>query len=414
MSDLTVELYGTTIGSLTGQGQGFDFVASPQAVEVFGLDSLVLSVAVPLAAVPARARRARRQNFFRELLPEGQMLVRLAQQARVAQHDALGMLRTYGRDVAGALQIWDPDVPGEPRSPALEQLTEAGVGKLLDEVTAFPLANKPDRGKTSLAGVQDKIVLTRTSQGWARALDGYPSTHILKPVSREYPSIIYDEEYGARLARRLELADFDTTISEFDGVPALVVERYDRDVDSADPMPRRVHQEDFNQALGLQGDQKYQRYGGKASLARVARELTLLGDRKALDRLARMTVLAVAVGNLDMHAKNLALVHRRDGSVELAPAYDVVPQTHLPNDGELALAVDGVYRHAAVTRDHLVAELSSWGVRDSVAVVGDVLVEVRDAVQQEVPHSSAHQGLVEDIVRFTTNLLGGRAVGSEP
>lgn len=411
MSDLTVHLYGTTIGSLTGRGPTFDFVTAPEAVEEFGLDSLVLSVAVPLAAVSARGRRARRQNYFRELLPEGQMLVRLGQQAAVPPHDVVGMLRAYGRDVAGALQIWDPEAPGEPRTPALEPLTDAGVAELLADVTAFPLANKPGTGKTSLAGVQDKIVLARTAEGWSRAIDGYPSTHILKPVSRDYPTIVYDEEYGARLARALGLARFESRIEEFDGVSALVVERYDRDV-ADDGVPERVHQEDFNQALGLQGDQKYQRYGGKASLARVARELAVLGDRPALHDLARMTVLAVAVGNLDMHAKNLALLHRRDGTVRLAPAYDVVPQVHLPNDGELALAIDGVYRHAAVTMSHLVSEIGSWDLRDAATVVGGALEEVRAVVAREDPHQNAHPGLVDDITRFTTNLLDGRQAGA--
>lgn len=255
-------------------------------------------------------------------------------------------------------------------------------------------------------------MLVRTSDGWARALDGYPSTHILKPVSRDHPTIIYDEEYGARLARALGLTSFATTITEFDAVPALVVERYDREV-TADGPPRRIHQEDLNQALGLQGDQKYQRHGGKASLARVAHQLTVLADRAALRRLARMTVLAVAVGNLDMHAKNLALVHRRDGTVDLAPAYDVVPQTHLPNDGELALAVDRTYRHGAVTRANLAAEIGAWGVRDADDLVGATLDEILDAVAHEAPHPHAHPALRDDVARFTRNLLVGREAGRE-
>jgi serine/threonine-protein kinase HipA len=412
MSDLVVELYGTTVGSLTGSGQTFDFVADPAAVEEFGLDSLMLSVAVPLAAVPARSRRSRRQNFFRELLPEGRMLGRLAQQAGVQQHDVVGMLRAYGRDVAGALQIWDPEAPGEPRTPALEPLSEDGVAGALAEVSSFPLANKPGGGKTSLAGVQDKIVLTRTSEGWARALDGYPSTHILKPASRDFPTIIYDEEYGSRLARALGLASFDTRIDEFAGIPALVVERYDREIAADGATPERIHQEDFNQVLGLQSDQKYQRFGGKASLARMARELRMLGSHADLRRLARLTVLAAATGNLDMHAKNLALLHRRDGTIELAPAYDVVPQVHLPNDGELALAVDGTYRHSALTRSHLITELGSWGLRDPEGLVDETLVIVLETVSGEDPHPRAHPGLVDDLNRFVTNLRDGRAAGS--
>src|SRR5690606_29175401 len=107
-----------------------------------------------------------------------------------------------------------------------------------------------------------------------------------------------------------------------------------------------VHQEDVNQALAASGNEKYQRYGGRVSLARIAGLLAQLADRSARERLLTMAVLSVALGNLDMHAKNVSLLHQPDGAISLAPAYDVVPHAHLPNDGELALAIDGVYRHA--------------------------------------------------------------------
>ncbi len=55
-----------------------------------------------------------------------------------------------------------------------------------------------------------------------------PSTRILKPESRDYPTSIYDEEYGARFARAAGLTAFSTWIEEFRGVPAVVIERYDR------------------------------------------------------------------------------------------------------------------------------------------------------------------------------------------
>ena len=99
-------------------------------------------------------------------------------------------------------------------------------------------------------------------------IDGWPSTHILKPESRDYPTSIYDEEFGARFARATGLTSFPTWIEEFDGVPAVVIERYDR---SPDAPQGRIHQEDFNQVLGAAGNQKYQKYGGKVSLERIAR-----------------------------------------------------------------------------------------------------------------------------------------------
>lgn len=413
MADLIVELYGSRIGTLSGRAASFDFIADESAVTTFGLDSLILSAAIPLALVPARGRRARRQNFFAELLPEGRLLDRLAQHAGVAHNDVVGMLRAYGRDVAGALQIWDPEVPGEPRTPRLETLTNDGVAELLANASAFPLANKPDGGKTSLNGVQDKIVLTRTPHGWARALDGYPSTHILKPASHEHPTMIFDEEYGSRFARAVQAAAFDTDIREFSGVHALVIERYDRvPVGHGGGVARRVHQEDFTQALGIRGDQKCQRYGGKVSLARIARELGVLTGHSDVRKLATLTVLSVAIGNLDMHAKNIALLHPENGPIQLAPAYDVVPQAHLPHHGEMALAVDGIYRHRDITKSNLVAEIRAWGTRDAAALVDEVLMTIRTTVRTETPNTLAYPRLADDIERFSTNLLDGRPAGA--
>ncbi|WP_206444019.1 HipA domain-containing protein [Nocardioides turkmenicus] len=60
--------------------------------------------------------------------------------------------------------------------------------------------------------------------------------------------MIYDEEYGARIAQALGLTTYETFIEEFAGTPALVIERYDRGHE-VDGVPSRMHQEDFNQAI---------------------------------------------------------------------------------------------------------------------------------------------------------------------
>lgn len=410
MADLIVELYGTQIGTLTGSSwRTFDFVTNPDAVAEFGIDSQILSMSIPLTVVPVRSRKDRRQNFFRELLPEGQMLTRLAQQASLVEQDAIGLLRGYGRDIAGALQIWDPDVPGEPKQPALEALTRCGVADMLEHVQQNPLGNKPTGGKTSLAGVQDKIVLARTSNGWNRVIDGWPSTHILKPESGDFPTSIYDEEFGARFTRAIGLTSFSTWIEEFEGVPAVVIERYDR---SADAPQGRIHQEDFNQILGAAGNQKYQKYGGRVSLTRAARVFSVAGDNDSLRRQFKLTVLSVALGNLDMHAKNISLLHRPDGAMTLSPAYDVVPQAHQPNDGEVALAIGGEYKHAAITMDHLLAEGNGWGLADAASLAEETLTTVLELAQVETPDRRAHPGLANDIASFASNLLMGRAAGA--
>ena len=152
MADLVVELYGTRAGVLSGTWRTFDFLPDPAAVARFGIDSPILSVAIPLTAVAVRSRKERRQNFFRELLPEGRMLTRLAQQAGLAEQDVIGLLRAYGRDVAGALQIWDPDVPGEPRQPALEPLSSAGWPTCWSTCRTTPWGTSPSAARPPWPG----------------------------------------------------------------------------------------------------------------------------------------------------------------------------------------------------------------------------------------------------------------------
>jgi serine/threonine-protein kinase HipA len=122
-------------------------------------------------------------------------------------------------------------------------------------------------------------------------------------------------------------------------------------------------------------------------------------------------VVSVAVGNLDLHAKNISLVHRPDGRMTLSPAYDLVPQAHLPNDSEVALAVAGEYRHAAITLEHLAAEGRAWGLIGAAGLAEEGLTMVRDLTTSQTPHPGAHPGLAHDIARFTSNLLAGHAIG---
>lgn len=405
MPELHVELYGHLVGHLYSSGdRTFDFRTDHVAFEHFSPASTTLSVSVPLSVVDSRGKAGRRRVFFTELLPEGNMLGDLARRAGVAEHDVVGFLAHYGRDVAGAVQIWDPERPGEPRAPRLTAVTDDEVGALLQDTRSAPLGNSPVSGKSSLAGVQEKIVLARVGGGWHRVHDGYPSTHIVKPETREHSSLIYDEEYGTRLARATGLTRHASWVEDFPGRPGLVIERYDR---SPDAPQGRIHQEDMNQALGAVGNQKYQEYGGKVSLARVAEVLARVTGDDSQERLLRMTAFAVAIGNLDMHAKNISLIHNPDQTTTLAPAYDVVPLRQHPTDGRMALAVNKKYVHATITAEDVVAEGAAWGVSDAEAVVRKALEATLTAIEADEPDRRADPKLRGTILAFTRNLLAG-------
>ncbi len=134
-----------------------------------------------------------------------------------------------------------------------------------------------------------------------------------------------------------------------------------------------------------------------------------VGDRDSLERLFKLAVVSVAVGNLDLHAKNISLLHRPDGSMTLSPAYDVVPQAHQPNDGEVALAVGGEYRHAAITMDtsrggtRVGARHGSRSGRGGTHR-GSSPGDTEPPTNGRIPGST-------DIAGFASNLLAGRAAG---
>jgi serine/threonine-protein kinase HipA len=397
---LAVELYGTTVAVLTGRAHEFDVAAATEGIARFGTNATVLSVAIPLTPVMPRHLVGRRRAWFTELLPEGPQYELMLAQARLRDGDMTSFLARYGRDTAGALQIWDLDDPTEPRTPSIHPVSDDEVRTLLLNPDSQPLGNDPAEGRSSLGGVQPKVVLVRTDDGWAQGLGGHPTSHILKP-SRPGSTLVHDEEYGARLARRIGLATHQTWVETIAGIDALVVERYDRDGG------RRVHQEDFSQVLGARGNQKYQEHGDVVSLRKIASVLRTHTPTADLHALARLVVFTVAIGNLDLHTKNVSLLHPVDDDPHLAPVYDPVPLV-TGSDGRLALAVDDRYAFAEITRARLAAEISGWGLRQADTVVAQTLDELAAAVASEVPLPGARPDLDTQIARFTARLLANK------
>ena len=389
---LAIELYGHRFGTLEGDSRSFDVVIDPSAIDLFGVNSMVISVAIPLVPKLRRDQSARRRNWFAELLPEGDQYEYMLAQSGLRAGDTLGFLARYGRDVAGALQLWDVDDPTEPQKPDVRSVSDSQIRELLTSPMAAPLGNFPREGRTSLGGVQPKIVLVRQPSGWAQAVGGWPSTHILKPeLGDERGHLIFDEEYGARLARNVGLARFDSRIESFDGIRALVIERFDR----ADG--KRIHQEDFNQALGASRIEKYQAYGGVTSLSRIGRTLVAHTAASELRKFGQLVVFGATINDLDMHAKNIGLLHHASGDVTLSPAYDNVPFVSALGDGRLALAINGKYDAESLTRADLVLEISSWGVSRAGSLVDDMLDALRESVKTQQPLADAHPAILDTI-----------------
>lgn len=397
MTGLDAWLYGVHVAVVRPAGAGRAVVEyTEQARQRWGVGSSVVAVQMPLSAKPPASVVA--TMWLRGLLPEGRARTRLAERVGADPEDVLAFLAHYGRDTAGALVLVpqgdDPDQPDRP----LVDLTDGQIARLLGQAEQAGAADQ----FSSLAGLETKIVLTRTATGWSMPTPRAPSTHIVKlsrPAGSRTADLIDTEVAALALARYAGVGDVEAHLQTFDGARTIVVRRYDRIPESG--TVRRLHQEDTAQMLGLNTDdpiRKFQ-YGARLpSLAAIAVRLTSIGV--PLERLLALTTFNVAIGNVDAHAKNISVLHLPDGRHRLAPAYDVAMHLHQGTGEErFAMDVSGVRNLNTLGAAQLIAEAVSWKVsrRRALAVVADTVERLGEGLRSI--DRGAHPGVSDDAWR---------------
>lgn len=378
---LAIWLYGHQVAVVEKERKGrLRLSYADEALDTYEGGTPLLSLALPLTRdrYPNGVTRA----FLDGLLPEGEPRRAIAEDLDLPASDVFGLLATLGRDCAGALVILPEGEPPPPvpTTRTAEPLSADDLGELIANLRSAPLGIGRNV-RLSLAGVQEKLLLTRLPDGtWGRPVGGTPSTHILKPEIERFHNTVENEAFCMHVARHLGLAVANVETIVVDEHPVLVVERFDRSVDP-DGTIHRIHQEDFCQALAVPPNKKYEQDGGPA-LARVARVLQDVVDPSALATLLRAVALNVALGNCDAHGKNFSLLHSESGVLRLAPLYDLLSTRLYPLDERLAMYVDSVQRADRVTADRIVNEAVGWGLsrRSAEESVVDVLDRLPAAI----------------------------------
>ncbi len=375
---LAVWLEATKIALIEQERGRLSLTYTEDAIDRYPLGSPLLSLSVPLTSrrYPQGVVRA----FLDGLLPEGDARRAIADDVDLLASDTFGLIGALGRDCAGALII-QPDDDPPPRQPTVltaQPLSEEDIAQLVGNLRSAPLGVSGNV-RLSLAGMQEKLLLTRMPDGsWGRPVGGTPSTHILKPEHASYPNTIENEAFCMRMANHvgLPVAGVDTTT--IGGRRLLVVERYDRVV-RPDGRVERLHQEDFCQALGIRPEKKYQEDGGP-SLRQLSEVLQAAAGADPLEMLLKGVTLNILIANGDAHGKNFSLLHTRSGVLELAPFYDLMSTLPYADD-RLAMYVDGVRRTNSVTAERIVNEAVKWGMskRRAAELVGEVLERAPDA-----------------------------------
>jgi serine/threonine-protein kinase HipA len=272
--------------------------------------------------------------FFANLIPEGDLRLRLEERLGVAPADDFGFLCAVGGDLPGAITVLLED--GE--TPAV--------------VPTRPVAETVDAGlRFSLAGVQLKFSMIR--QGDRFALPGRDDRGewIAKIALDPYTDLCANERVTMEWARQ---AGFEVPATElrplqdlvgvpFEGDPAahvFLVRRYDR-LDGGG----RLHQEDFQQIVGRPPEGKYDDV--------TCEGLTLLATRiageEAYGEMLRRIAFAIASGNNDAHMKNWSVVYPDGIRARLSPLYDQVFTAQWPSFAiRMALKLGGTKEFAAM------------------------------------------------------------------
>lgn len=263
---------------------------------------------------------------FGGLLPEEGQRTAIARALGVSPDNPFRLLAALGGDVAGALAFLPTgEHPPKAATGEPEPLDARALAELIDRLPRVPMLAGEGGARLSLAGAQSKLPVVLMGGQVAVPLAGQPSTHLIKPEPDRFPGLAANEAFCLALARAVGLDAVDAEWRQVQGRPYLLVSRYDRATDG--DSVRRLHQEDFAQALGIPSNRKYAAEGGPVfrDCFALLREATA---RPALEvlKLVDAAIFNVIIGNADAHAKNFSLL-RQEGSsrsIVLAPLYDLV------------------------------------------------------------------------------------------
>ncbi len=409
---LDVHLYGERIGTLFPAGEDdYRLAYSPDLVERVGAGVSLLSNALPTRTEPYSAGAT--QAFVEGLLPDGMRRTRIARELGIDRDDGYAMIAEVGRDCAGAVTFVPKGRSVESPDPAaVAWLSEAELEEGI--VAAAPLFDGgcEQRMRFALAGVRHKLSLVRDeSEGrWAWPEPGLAGTHVVKPETGEYPEFVANEMFCTSVVREVGLPVAASAVETIAGRTCLVSKRFDRE--GGGRGAKRVHQESFCQALGIQRARSGQEEGG-ADGPGFSEACGLL---KAVARDSDPATLFCAafcnymLGNGDAHGENFALLFH-GGGMSLAPLYDIASTAVYDEPLHTGMVIADDYSETAYLLELAqIAEECDYDFdvfRDLAAGTAAKLSEALDVVAQR----ARDEGWYEPVIDGIAELAGERAFG---
>lgn len=336
--------------------------------------------------------------FFSNLLPEGGMRARIAQQLKVHEDREFLLLEALGHDLPGAVILRPVDAPPPGHR---HHATQAGTPPINADTADDGVPQTADSAhlKFSLGGMQLKFSMLRQGERYTLNTGGRLGNYIIKPPSRDFPGLPQVEAAAMATARAVGIDVPETLLlhpDQLEGLsnilghqpdePFYAIRRFDRndtsrpqnDSDAPLSLKERIHVEDFAQVFSLRTSQKYNRVNYDMMA------MTLLQYAGGIDDLKEMTrrlTLNVLLGNGDAHIKNWSLIYHTPNKPGLAPAYDLVSTVAwTQHDQTIALNMAGTKRFDAIGLDTFNAFFQRLGLAGQARE--ELLTEVRTTTRR--------------------------------
>ncbi len=349
---LDVLIAGTLAGTLTQDDSGaltFRYHRSYRGIP--------LSSAMPVSTATYHNKIV--VPYLWGLLPEDLAARRsVASDAGVSPNNPFALLGVIGLDCPGAVQFCrrGSDVFRRER---LVFVSDSEIARRLARGRAGGHEWIAKNEHWSLGGQQSKFALRLEGGRWFSCEGAAATTHIFKSGVSGLMHQTLNEYACMRLAAELGIPTARTKYCEFEGEPAIIVERYDRRPESGSVA--RLHQEDLCQALGCLPVRKYASDGGP-SCADVLGLLATTGPTAQTNAAAflQMLFFNYLIAATDAHAKNYSILLETDGAHRLAPMYDVAsiapyidPMRWKTKPPKLAMSIGGENRAGRVSMNNL-------------------------------------------------------------
>ena len=366
----------TAAGRLTGESHlstcfkyDADYLASENAQPI--------SVRLPLQSEPFSAEQTK--LFFDGLLPEGYIRMSIADSMHFNPDDYVTVLHKLGCECLGAIMISDDE---DHYTAAYESLSKKQLNDFAKEGASKSI-ELVSRSHLSLAGASGKAGLyyDKKHDRWYLPVGTAPSTHIVKQSHVRLDSLVLNEQLCMLTAGLCGLdVPNSVIINTADGGDEDILfatERYDRIIpdnhaeNNGLPVPLRLHQEDFAQALGIPAADKYEKSGDNYlklmfDLIRTKSSYPLEDMTKLWDRI----VFSCLIGNADAHLKNYSILYESDlSSKRLAPVYDIVSTAiYTSSSRNLSVSIGDAETLDDLNMDAFRAASAAAGIGENYAV----------------------------------------------